>query len=261
MKLIFSEATPDYSSYIFPYVIWAFPEPGEDLARIFDAGFLPSSRLLDRFYMARQVRVRLSEFKLSSENRRVLRKCDGVRWELLPREQFEFTAERRAAFKAYADERFGTGVMSDERLTELFRSRVVSHVLQFKLASGEDAGTVVLLLHEGKFAFYYYAFYNLKHFERNLGMYMMLTALKVFQEAQFEYLYLGTCYSERALYKTQFAGCEFFNGVCWSSDLRQLKYALRREMGKKHLLEDAGFMEIFDPGHGKEWVEKHGIRR
>ena len=92
-------------------------------------------------------------------------------------------------------------------------------------------------------------------------MYMMLTAVKVFQEAQFEYLYLGTCYSERALYKTQFAGCEFFNGVCWSSDLRQLKYALRREMGKKHLLEDAGFMEIFDPRHGKEWVEKHGIRR
>lgn len=261
MKLIFSEARPDYSSYIFPYVIWAFPDPGEDLARIFDAGFLPSSRLLDRFYMARQIRLALGDFKLSSENRRVLRKCEGIQCKLLPRDEFEFTPDRRAAFKAYADQRFGQGVMTEQRLDELFRSPVITHVLNFSLPSGRDAGAVLLLLHERKLAFYYYAFYNLELFERNLGMFMMVTAAKIFSEARFDHLYLGTCYSERALYKTQFAGCEFFNGACWSNDLKQLKYALRRESAKKHLFEDEGFMMLFDPAHDKQWVRKYGIHR
>jgi len=261
MKLIFSEATPDYGNYIFPYVIWAFPEPGENISRIFDAGFLPSSRLLDRFYMARQVRVSLERFTPSSENRRILRKCTDVRCELIPRDQFEFTSARRASFKAYADSRFGEGIMTMERLEQLFSSPVVTHILQFTLCTGEDAGSVVLFLKKPEIAFYYYAFYNLDFFDRNLGMFMMVTAVQTFREMNFRHVYLGTCYSERALYKTQFAGCEFFNGVCWSDDLRQLKYAVRRENRSKHLLEDPGFMELFNPSATREWVEQHGIRR
>ena len=38
MKLLFSEARPDYGHYIFPYAIWAFPEPGETPADLFNAG-------------------------------------------------------------------------------------------------------------------------------------------------------------------------------------------------------------------------------
>ena len=71
MKLLFSEAAPDYEHYIFPYAIWAFPEAGETPADLFNAGFLPSTRELDRFYMARHIRVRLKDFASSSENRRI----------------------------------------------------------------------------------------------------------------------------------------------------------------------------------------------
>jgi hypothetical protein len=107
MKLLFSEGPPNYSSYVFPYVVWAFPEKDEDISRIFDAGFLPSSRLLDRFYMARQVRVVLRAFKPSSENRRILRKGAEISVELLPREQFDYSEQRREKFKTYADVKFG----------------------------------------------------------------------------------------------------------------------------------------------------------
>ena len=62
MKLAFSESQPDYGHYIFPYAIWAFPEPGETPADFFSRGFLPSSRELDRFYLCRQVRVNLRQF-------------------------------------------------------------------------------------------------------------------------------------------------------------------------------------------------------
>ena len=63
----FSEQNSDYEHYQFPYAIWAVPEEGETPADIFDAGFLPSSRDLDRFYLCRQVRVNLQKFKPSSK--------------------------------------------------------------------------------------------------------------------------------------------------------------------------------------------------
>ena len=85
MKLVFSESQPDYGHYIFPYAIWAFPEPGETPADFFDRGFLPSSRELDRFYLCRQVRVNLRQHRPSSENRRILRKGEGISARLIPR--------------------------------------------------------------------------------------------------------------------------------------------------------------------------------
>src|ERR1043166_9603684 len=101
MKLLFSEAKSDYGNYIFPYAIWAFPEAQERPADIFARGFLPSSYALDRFYMCRQIRVALPEFSLSSENRRIVRKCEGIESRIVPRADFDFTAERRAFCKRY----------------------------------------------------------------------------------------------------------------------------------------------------------------
>ena len=62
--------------------------------------------------------------------------------------------------------------------------------------------------------------------------------------------YLGTCYLESALYKTQFAGAEFFNGFRWSSDLKELKYILRRDKKdlRQHLLETDGYRDEFYKG-------------
>jgi hypothetical protein len=74
MKILFSEAKPDYQNYVFPYAIWAIPEHGETPHELFDCGFLPSSRTLDRFYLCRQIRVATGEFSLSSENRRIIKK-------------------------------------------------------------------------------------------------------------------------------------------------------------------------------------------
>lgn len=260
MKLLFSEGTPDYKNYIFPYVVWAFAEEGEDISKIFDAGFLPSSRLLKRFYMARQVRVSLKDFKTSSENRRVLRKCEEIYFELVERKNFAYTEERRRSFKEYADQKFGKDVMNYDRLDELFNSPLVTHVLQFTLPSGKDAGSVALFLYREHLAFYYYAFYDLSYFERNLGIYMMTCATNFFSAQGYSHLYLGTCYSERALYKTQFAGAEFFNGFGWSRNIDELKFILRRDTIPKHLLEDPQFIEKFYPEGIDQNAAKFGIR-
>jgi arginyl-tRNA--protein-N-Asp/Glu arginylyltransferase len=248
MKLLFSEGLPDYDHYIFPYAIWAFPEPKETPADLFDAGFLPSTRELNRFYLARHIRVRLSEFTPSSENRRVLRKCAHLRMRLLPQSEFTLTPERLEFCRSYANTRFGEGVMSGERLESLFTAPVATHIMVFDdPKSGVEAGYVVLYIEARRLAFYYYSFYDLAMFDRNLGLYIMTSVVKAFAEDKISFLYLGTCYSERALYKTQFRGCEFFNGVRWSDNIRELKYLVGRQ-GKTpegHLLEDQQYLSSF----------------
>jgi len=251
MKLVFSEHVSDYAHYIFPYAIWGFPESGETPAQMFNAGFLPSSRNLDRFYLCRHVRVDLSQFTPSSENRRVLRKGEGIHFNLIPRADYDYTPERRASFKAYTDIKFGQDAMTFERLDALFESPIISHLLVFSDSqTGQEVGTATLYLEGAALAFYYYAFYDLNYFQRNLGIYMMTSAVVEFVRLKTQYLYLGSCYSESALYKTQFAGVEFFNGFRWSPDLKELKHLLKRDKpgAERHLVESEDFQRDFYGG-------------
>ena len=251
MKILFSEHQPDYAHYIFPYAIWAIREPGEAPSEIFARGFLPSTRDLSRFYMCRQIRVALRRFKPSSENRRILRKGAGITYRLLPRQEFDYTPEWRTFCKTYADIRFGKDVMTRERLDSLFGAPIVSHVLLFTdERERKDVGLATLYLEEPRLAFYYYAFYDLNYYPRNLGMYMMTSAVRFFAERGFDFIYLGSCYSRNALYKTQFAGVEFWTGFRWSTDLDELKYQLRRgqTVSDRHLLETQDYLKRFYGG-------------
>jgi leucyl-tRNA---protein transferase len=248
MKLLFSEQTSDYDHYQFPYAIWAVPEAGEAPSDIFNAGFLPSSRNLDRFYLCRQVRVNLAKFKPSSENRRILRKGAGIDVKVVSRDKYNYTPERRQFFKTYADIRFGKDVMTPERLDALFGSPIISHLLLFSdERSGQEVGVATLYLERKELAYYYYAFYDLNYCSRNLGMFMMTSAVALFGGRGYKHLYLGTCYSHNALYKTQFGGAEFFTGFRWSDDMDELRFIIKRDKLElsHHLLETEEYREKF----------------
>ncbi len=251
MKLVFSETRSDYSRYLYPYVVWALPEPGERPADFFRHGFLPGSPQLDCYYLCRNLRLPLEGWRPTSENRRILRKGDGLAVELIPRGAFDYTPERRRAWKAFADERFGPEVMSYARLDALLAAPVITHLLRFcDPARGQEVGTVLLYVDEPELAYYYYAFYDLSRRGQNLGMYMMTRAAAWFAERGLRYLYLGTCYSRRALYKTQFRGIEFCNGFRWSADLDELKFQLHRDEHQigRHLLDVPEYRDGFYAG-------------
>jgi hypothetical protein len=158
----------------------------------------------------------------------------------VPRDKFDYTPERRQFFKTYADIKFGKDVMTFERLDALFASPIISHLLVFTDAEkGGEIGVATLYLEGKSLAFYYYAFYDLNYYARNLGMFMMTSAVALFAERGCKNLYLGTCYSDNALYKTQFAGAEFFNGFRWSDDLDELKFIIKRDKKRTRVKKSA----------------------
>lgn len=263
MKLAFSEYKSDYARYTYPYVVWAFPEPGETPADFFERGFLPGSPDLSRYYLCRNLRVVLPRFAASSENRRILRQGAGISAELVPRADFPYTAEQRAAWKAYADRRFGEDKMTFERLDRLMQSPVISHLLVYREeATGGELGTALLYLEPKRVAYYYYAFYDLAAVRRSLGMFMMTYAVRHFADLGYAALHLGTCYSEAALYKTQFAGLQFCNGLGWSEDLGELKHLIDRETApvERHLFETPEYLEKFGGRVAGELAGRSGFR-
>ena len=249
MKLLFSEAPADYSRYFYPYVIWAMPEAGETPACFFRRGFLPGTPELSRYYLCRNLRVDLGRYRATSENRRILRKGAGIEADLVERADYVLDDERRRAWLKYAAVRFGPDIMTERRLAGLMGGAVITHVLRFREAStGREVGAVLMYVEGRAVAYYYYAFYDLEYFGRNLGMHMMTRAVDMFAQRGVAHLHLGTCYSERALYKAQFEGVEFFNGGGWSPNLEELKYLVRCEPRQAHLLDTPGFWERFYPG-------------
>lgn len=248
MKILFSEHSVDYSHYNFPYVVWGLPEEGEKPSQIFARGFLPGKHDLSRYYMCRHVRVDLEKFTPSSENRRILRKGDGISFKLYSRDEFDYTMERRSFYKRYADAKFGDDVMTFDRLDSLFASPVITHLLVFTDdTDGREVGTAALYLEDNALAFYYYSFYDLEHANRNLGMLIMTNTVQFFAEQNMPYIYLGTCYHRNALYKTQFKGAEFFNGFSWSPNIKELKHLIERSNAESttHLLESNDYLDKF----------------
>jgi hypothetical protein len=82
--------------------------------------------------------------------------------------------------------------MSFTRLDTLLSFPVISHLLHFReQATGRDAGTALLFLAEPDVAYYYYAFYDLAHFARSLGLFMMTEAVRFFAERGVAHLHLG----------------------------------------------------------------------
>lgn len=244
MKLLFSEAVPDPNNYVYPYAVWAFLETGETPATAFQAGFLPSSPQLDRFYLVRHVRVPLPAWQPTSENRRVLRKLSGIGLELVPRVQWREGPGDRERWQAWADNSFGPGVMSRERLDRLMEAPVISHLLRLiEAGTGRELAVALMYLESPTVAYYYYSFYDPAPEWRHLGMGLMTRAVELMARSGYQHLYVGTCYTEAALYKTQFESVEFFNGMKWSANLPELKHLVRVPLQGRHRLETPEFLE------------------
>lgn len=236
MKVIFSEFKPNYKNYYFPYQVYLKKEAGDDVDLIYQNGFLPARITTDLFYLARSVRIDLKNFQPTSENRRIERKNNYLSIAKVSYKDFKYSYEIGKLGKDFYDAKFGKKIMSAYKLKWLFTSGCCSHILVFKDKSKERVLGYCPCFESTDILHYAYPFYDISLPYKDLGMGMMLAAIKLAFSEQKKYVYLGTLYTESSLYKLQFKGIEYFTGYEWSSDIEELK-KLVRDFPNGHILE------------------------
>jgi arginyl-tRNA--protein-N-Asp/Glu arginylyltransferase len=214
----------------------------------------------------RSLRIDLTKFEMSSENRRILRKTEylDLSLEHLPLADYHWSIGKKA--KDFYDTKFGEGTFSANKVKELLTANesnfnrlfVYSSPYQGELEGvdrsnkesvnkkssdispkdpsqppliGEENRTIgyCIARETDELIHYSYPFYELRtlNFElKNIGMGMMLRAIIHAKEHGKKYIYLGSFQRPTDIYKLQFAGLEWFDGESWSGDLERLKKEL-----------------------------------
>ena len=89
---------------------------------------------------------------------------------------------------------------------------------------GIDIG-YVLVYHNKNIMHYWFSFYDVKYLnDFPIGKFIMEKVIFYAKKNKMSFIYLGTCYGKKALYKVRdFKGIEYFDGNKWESNIKNLK--------------------------------------
>ncbi len=175
-------------------------------------------------HQTRSVRIDLSKFELSSENRRILKKVEAVKMSVtkLPWKEYDWSVGKLG--KDFYTIRTGTAVFSANKIKELM---TVDHNFNLLLVykNQEEASGYSICFKNTVMLHYCYPFYNF--YEKDLGLGMMLKAIISAKEEGLRYVYLGSLQRPGDVYKLQFTGLEWFDGEKWNKNLEEVKKLLQ----------------------------------
>lgn len=259
MKLFFGEFAPNYSKYHFPYQVWLKREENDSVDKIYDNGFLPIRSLPEVYYLSRSVRVDLSKFELSSENRRILKKTEEISSKTMNLNEFSYTPQIQKFCKDYTVGKLGKDVLPTSAIRAIFTSGVYNGLMEFKQTTEQKTIGLAVLYNSSSLVHFAHSFYDIEYPNKDIGARMMLEAILWAKDNGKQFAYLGTCYQESALYKTQYSGVEFFNGFRWSDNIEELKEIIKRAKNE-YLFQDKGFLEKNYPEKIEGLLSKYGVR-
>jgi leucyl-tRNA---protein transferase len=241
MKEFKSEFAHSYGTYSFGYCNYAILEKGDSLSLVYEKGYLPYSgdeKARNVFYMARSARVPLGEFKMSSENRRVAKKFDGMfEREYVPVKHFDTNNEEFLDFcLSYFKKRHGKNAMPEKRLRTILGVGLISDIVVYK--KDDVPLAYVFLVQDKHTTHFWFSFYDLSLVHQSLGMWLMIDIAREAQKQKKLYFYLGTVYAEKALYKTNFEKIEYWNGTRWIQDKKKLRARSRGDKSREVLFND-----------------------
>ncbi len=219
-----------------------------EVADSYNQGFVFTRLGKGRMDQTRSLRIDLSKFELSSENKRILNKTESLSsdYHSLPLEDYSWEIHKMG--KEFYSKKFGDGTMSAQKIKEMFTDMQVSNmngcftyyvirntydVEQDSKVQNSQTKTVAgyCLCHiNSEIIHYAYPFYDLESAESmpNIGLGMMLRAIIWAKENGKKYIYLGSIVGSSSKYKLQFEGLEWWDTEksSWLNDLEELKNLL-----------------------------------
>ena len=230
MKIFYQESKVDYSNYSFPYQVWAEIDDSESIDQALNQGFLPQSSNIEEdkhlFYLARSLRYKLSEFSWDKKRRYAQRRFNqkdyntSIKPIIKTTEAIEHYWERANPWMTRS---LGESYLSAERFRYIWNKPFLNTILEIK--AKEELIAFALINKGESSSHYWYCFYN-PNFDKEsgLGIMTMRAVLEWAQETCQQFAYVGTCYGNKAAYKSKSAaGVEFWDGLQWNPNKSMLK--------------------------------------
>ena len=203
----------------------------DNINSLYNDGYLFGRTGKGEMYQTRSLRIDLKKFKLTSENKRILRKTENVKMEVisLPMKNYHWSIHK-LGHNFYAS-KFGNKTFSANKIKELMTDKEKSNfnivfIYSPSPLKGEGWGEVkgyCITLETDELIHYCYPFYDLENSPDNMGLGMMLRAIVWAKENNKKYIYLGSYSRPTDTYKLQFKGLEWFDGKKWQINLEKLK--------------------------------------
>jgi arginyl-tRNA--protein-N-Asp/Glu arginylyltransferase len=227
----------------------------EHMTAMYNHGYVCTRPEEGLMQQTRSVRVDLSKFELSSENRRILKKTEAVHMmhHALPYTQYSWEIGKMG--KEFYETKFGDGTFSANKVKELLTSErrdfntlliysspyegesegVTKNHVQHDEANpsephriGEEHAALgyAICVETPELLHYSYPFYDLESAPKDIGMGMMVRAVQYAKETGKKYCYLGSAQRPGDTYKFQFTGMEWYDGNVWQTEVDTLKQLL-----------------------------------
>ena len=212
----------------------------EAIGAMYERGFVFTRIGRGTMTQTRSVRVDLSKFELSSENRRVLKKTESVKLEVVPLPHPDYDWRiHKMGFDFYT-KKFGPKTFSANKIKELLTDEKSNFnlLLKYDAQNDEIASPTTGVRNDIGYCIcfantdwlhYGYPFYDLDAKIDNLGIGMMTEAVVWARENGKKYACLGSAQNPAAIYKLQFSGVEWFDGAKWQTDKAKLKDLLLKK--------------------------------
>ena len=248
MRFFSSEIGHNYPQLVFGYGNYGVLEAGDKPSAMYERGYLPYSSSPDSkgiFYMARSSRIRLSDFELDSECRRVAKKFDGkYSREVTPFNDFTVDEEFSTFWLQYYLRAHGTAVLPRERLMHWLHFGIITHIATYKDENGKVGG-YALEVNDETMTHDWQQSYAEELDKQSFGVWLLIDIARAAKERGAKYYYPGTLYSENS-YKTNLPALEYWNGEKWTDDSRALRARLKTDGDRQ--------IDLLD-----EWKQNHPL--
>jgi arginine-tRNA-protein transferase len=166
-------------------------------------------------------RIRVADFTPRKSQRRTMRRNEGLKRQAISPWASE---DQYGLFRKYLDDRHAQGGMADMDIFEfaamIEETPIRSRVIEYREESNPDELTAVCLtdvLDDGLSMVY--SFFDPESDRDSLGTYIILDHIRIAQEANLPYVYLGYWVpgSPKMSYKARFSALEIYQGGEWKN--------------------------------------------
>lgn len=199
-------------------------DESDDINKLYDKGYVFTRIEKGIMHQTRSVRIDISRFNLTSENRRILRKGENIMMEIIniPYQDYNWKIGKMA--KDFYDKK-ANGAFSANKIKELITTEDNFNTL-FKFSDNVSDMGYAISFKNNEMIHYCYPFYEIEKSMKDMGLIMMNKVINFAKENNHKYVYLGSLQRPSDVYKLQFEGIEWFDGEKWKTNTEEVRKVL-----------------------------------